>query len=362
MHGELHEDWMRGWSKRVGTSAALAATLTLAVAGCDDGGSDEPAAGGDTGGAAAGEYVVRGRIDGANLEGSSYAPIIPALSSEARPTKDGDGTSPAPTSDQWQCQQDPSWPPCASCQQGTHQADCDQAIENFCETAGDDPLCPWICATDPGYGPCPSCQPGSSDQQCEDAWHEWCADNPDEEECGAPDLRMTPSSLRMKVYKVEFSTDAQNCTNPITVAEDSSPDYVDLGANPELFNVAAPPAGEYPCVIITFSDHIRWSVDGVAACAGDHVQDVFREESNPAGNEEIVTMYISTLGDPTGQTAPWTPPGLLLEQPHVAGDNVLSSSLVVYAADAVGYWEAPDGDRQPCEMGAPTFGYETTYR
>jgi hypothetical protein len=63
------------------------------------------------------------------------------------------------------------------------------------------------------------------------------------------------SSLRLKVYKMAVSS-SPDCSNPTVVVSNSSPSYTNFKTNPTLGsgNVAD---GNYPCVIIEFSDNIK---------------------------------------------------------------------------------------------------------
>lgn len=79
----------------------------------------------------------------------------------------------------------------------------------------------------------------------------------------------TPSAIKIKVYKVSVSTSAL-CTNPITVFEETDPEYFDFLTNP-TFGSGSIDAGTYPCVMVEFSDFLLVTPvanDGALCVAG----------------------------------------------------------------------------------------------
>jgi len=170
----------------------------------------------------------------------------------------------------------------------------------------------------------------------------------------------------LKVYSVKFSTDAEGCSDPILVGESENPEYVDFFSFPNLINAAMPPSGSYSCVIITMSDHIKWTLDGDNACAGEHTQDVHSPDNKgPDGVESIIDVYFSTSGslndDHQSGVDAFKAPGLLLESPHIASDKVLYSTFVCDALDKVELRYQSWDDSWECDMQPPIFRFETEY-
>lgn len=248
---------------------------------------------------------------------------------------------------------------------------CEDAHHAYCEAHPDDPIC-----QGGGGGGCPylhepnpctdSACLDTNSQECAESHQMYCEQHPDDPICeehggggGSAESFEAPAGLWMKIYKIELSTDAANCSNPIVVGENEEPEYQNLLDNPVLFNGEPPPAGEYPCVIITMSDFIRFQ--GTEACLEVEEMDVKRdgEYGNVVG-ESIVTLYLSTLGEsPEQESSPdssWMAPGILLTEPHIAGPDVLHSTFFI---EGEGVALFSDGS---CGMERPLFGFETAYK
>lgn len=219
----------------------------------------------------------------------------------------------------------------------------------------------WACDVEPELPPCEVCLARESlDEDCSAAWDDYCSELPNDPWCesdseGEPNEVFAPTSLSLQIHKVEFSLDAEGCSDPILVAEADIPQYVNFADGPELFDSSPPPAGVYPCVIITISDQIQWSVDGDNPCAGTHTQDVYGTEA-----EEIVRLYISTAGSTEDdEGGPFEAPGILLEGALETGPGVDGSTFVVGFPEGVEL-STEDGVAE-CDAQKPSFGFETIY-
>lgn len=74
----------------------------------------------------------------------------------------------------------------------------------------------------------------------------------------AADLNITPTSLKLKVYKFAVST-SPLCTNLITIVDNgSTPTEVDFLGSPNLGNGIVA-NGTYPCIVIEFADNIKFA-------------------------------------------------------------------------------------------------------
>lgn len=79
----------------------------------------------------------------------------------------------------------------------------------------------------------------------------------------------TPSSVRVKMYKVYLAANA-DCTNPFVVQEKGSSDYENMAGRPTLFS-ASVPAGTYNCLILKVSDVMKFTPDAAAQSASKGV-------------------------------------------------------------------------------------------
>ena len=266
-----------------------------------------------------------------------------------------------------------------ACLEDLNSQSCQEAVAKYCEEQPQDPGCQgegpggegpggeeqWICDTDPTFGPCPVClDPEATQQDCEDAWWEFCEENRTDPECRheeePPEAVYTPTSLALMVHKIEFSTDAENCSNPVIVADLDQPRFMDFANGPELVTADAPPAGNYACIIITMTDHIKWNVDGDSPCAGEHIQNIHRDSADD-DDETIVQIFMSTAGnsDNDGGDA-FSAPGMALDGAHIAGPEVVSSTFVIAFPEGVALRRDENGDPK-CEMQEPRFAFLTEY-
>ncbi len=337
------------------------------------------------------DYAIRGRTV---MASGAEAPMLPDAWAVDTRTSAFEGCPFDPTSDPCNaevCWDDPTSP------------DCKDIIEAYCDAHPEDPGCggdgtvpdggvnpdgtvpddgepgdgtepddgepgdgtepddgeTWACGVDPSWPPCEVClDPEATDDDCGEAWNQHCDEHPGDEWCDDGDEPVAvyqPTSLKVLVHQVEFSLDAEGCTDPVVVGEPDEPHYVDFADAPELVDAVLPPDGVYPCVIITMSDHIQWSVDDESPCGGEHVQDV----SGDDGVESVVQLYLSSGGDSgrDGSDA-FEPPGLYLEGPLEVGPGIVASDFVISFPDGV--WYRPDRERV-CEIQKPEFAFETHY-
>ena len=199
----------------------------------------------------------------------------------------------------------------------------------------------------------------------------------------AADLNLDPTFLRLKVYKFSVSSNVL-CTNPITIFENSSPDYQDVLSAPDFGNGSIAD-GDYPCVIIEFSDNIKFSPNansdsGNCATGSTYTLDVCGSSSSDIvtmtdgstktcdGTEQIITMYLSTTSTSSsgGSGNAFSPPttigdstkGLKLGNGLVVsgsstGQFVVNGTDKICDTDAVGC----NGAASACEMGPPLFSF-----
>lgn len=198
----------------------------------------------------------------------------------------------------------------------------------------------------------------------------------------ASDLNIDPSFLKIKVYKFAVST-SPFCTNPVTVIENDSPTYTDVLSNPD-FGDGTITDGTYPCVIIEFSDTIKYapnanSTSGNCTNGTEYTLDVCNASGGGtfklvngttgtcASGEQRVAMYLSTTSTSTGGGAnAFLPPvttsdgtkgfnlGSALE---VSGTSI--AKFVVNGTDKI--CDTNDGScngaATSCEMQPPLFSF-----
>lgn len=192
----------------------------------------------------------------------------------------------------------------------------------------------------------------------------------------AADSNINAATLRLKVYKVGISTDPL-CTAPVTVfsVADSDATYVDFLSAPTLGSGSVA-VGNYPCVIIEFSDNIKYnpaanSTSMNCLAAQTETQDICRAGSTSTlidgstvtcdASENKIAMYLSTASTETvganGHTA--------FEAPTTTGDSTkgfnLSGQLVVGGSSTARFIVNADGkiqdDGSVCELMPPLFGF-----
>lgn len=226
--------------------------------------------------------------------------------------------------------------------------------------AGTAPMAFERCPFEEGSEPCVSeaCEDPSS-EACQDVIEAHCEGSPDDPGCvpaeEPEEAFFEPSSLSLLVHKVEFSTDAEGCSDPFLVGEPEEPHYVDFTTGPELVDAVVPPEGAYPCVIITMSDHIQWAVEGDSPCAGTSFQDV----AGAHGVEEVVRLHLSTAGDSESEDFdPFSAPGLRLGNALQVGPGAEGSAFVVSFPGGVRYRE---GYEVECDLQKPVFDFVNTF-
>ncbi|MBI2519003.1 MAG: hypothetical protein HYV97_01240 [Bdellovibrio sp.] len=197
----------------------------------------------------------------------------------------------------------------------------------------------------------------------------------------AADLALDPAYLELKVYKFAISK-SEFCTDLITVFETNNPVYEDFLNNPSLGSGSID-VGTYPCVVIEFSDIIRYasttnSDSGLCVAGEQHSGQICRADWQENGvlidgtqfacndNEQKVAVYLSTGSTSGGGNEPaFVPPtaenrarGLKLLAPLIVSNGTIAKFIV----DGRGQIEdtTPRGGQNPiCEMNAPTFSFGT---
>lgn len=189
------------------------------------------------------------------------------------------------------------------------------------------------------------------------------------------------SSLKLKIYKVAFST-SDRCTSATTVYEksDSEASYQDFLISPKITENATLANGDYKCVIIEFSDILKVTPSSATGSCGitEYDQDVCYDYgggsptstlingttstcSATKGTADRVAMYISTASTSTtgtGGHSAWTPPtssadannGFNLGASFVKS-GATTGKFVVNADGKV------DGSGGSCDMQPPLFSF-----
>ncbi len=161
------------------------------------------------------------------------------------------------------------------------------------------------------------------------------------------DIGLTPTSLKLKVYKFAVST-SQLCTNLITVIDNgSTPQEVEFIGSVNLGSGTLAD-GTYPCVAIEISDNIKFtpganSTSAACVVGVEQTLDVCRNQgANPTSlmidgttsacsagvTPDRVTMYMSTGANGTGDA--FNPPSAV-----GVGDGFLISSPLTVSGTAV---------------------------
>lgn len=200
----------------------------------------------------------------------------------------------------------------------------------------------------------------------------------------AGDLNLTPSSLKLKVYKMAVSTSGL-CTNLITVVDNgSTPTEVDFTQDPSLGSGSLVD-GTYPCIVIEFADAVKFtppnSASGACLSSVEETLDVCRTPDTSvlidgstincgvSGTSDRVAMYISTFATGAGDA---------FNAPTSNGDAAhglnLAAALVVSGAASGKFVVNPAGQvcddtsdtgsdcegagaNPSCEMGPPAFSF-----
>jgi len=198
----------------------------------------------------------------------------------------------------------------------------------------------------------------------------------------AADTGLSPSSLKLAVYKFAVSTSSL-CTNPITVVNNgSSPVETEFVGGVNL-GTGSIVSGTYPCVIIEFSSLIKFtpsanSTSGNCLTSTEESMDVCRNPDTSllvdgttttctAGADRIA-MYISTASTSSTNADAFNPPVTTSDNTH---GFRLSTALTVSGATTGRFVVNPsgkvcDGDDAGCDGGGnngqcrmepPTFSF-----
>ncbi len=182
-----------------------------------------------------------------------------------------------------------------------------------------------------------------------------------------------PNFLKLKVYKMAVST-SPLCTNLVTVIDNgSTATYADVLVNPTLGSGKLG-KGTYPCVVIEFSDNIKYSSDATTGSCTANVEETLgvcgSGDSSTlidgttvscTSGEDRIAMYLSTASTETtgtsGHTAFQSPTSL---NDATKGFN-LASALTV-SGTATGKFVINgtgkiNGSNSSCEMQPPLFSF-----
>ncbi len=162
--------------------------------------------------------------------------------------------------------------------------------------------------------------------------------------CFAADTGLSPSSLKLMVYKFSVSTDPL-CTNPVTVIDNgTTPVEVDFTGGVNLGSGPLEP-GTYPCVIVEFNSNIRFMPSSNSTstnCNSNDYEtnDVCRSPDTSlladgttttcTSGGDRVAMYLSTASTSTGNVDAFNPPTSGADASH--GFKLASSLRVSNAA------------------------------
>ena len=198
------------------------------------------------------------------------------------------------------------------------------------------------------------------------------------------DVGLSPSSLKLAVYKVSVST-SPLCTNLMTVIDNgSTPSEVNFVGGVQL-GTGTIPIGVYPCIAIEFSDNIKFtpaanSTSGNCLASTEETLDVCRSGNGDTSvladgtvttctnGADRVAMYLSTASSQTTQADAFNPPTTLGDS--TKGFN-LGNALTVSGAASGKFIANPagqvcDGNDSNCEgggnpgtcnMGPPAFSF-----
>lgn len=202
------------------------------------------------------------------------------------------------------------------------------------------------------------------------------------------DLNLTPTSLKLKLYKFAVST-SPLCTNLITVVDNgNSPQEVEFIGTVNL-GTGVLASGTYPCVVFEMSDNIKYtpganSASGACVSGVENTLDVCRDQGTPVTSrlvdgttttcsvgvhDDRVAMYMSTGSPGTGEA--FNPPSA-----DGVGDGFnLPAALIVSGAVTAQFVVNPTGKMcdntndsgsdcdgagagATCSFEAPTFSFE----
>jgi hypothetical protein len=181
------------------------------------------------------------------------------------------------------------------------------------------------------------------------------------------DLGLSPSSLKLAVYKFAVSTDAL-CSNPVTIIDNgSTPQEVEFSGGVNLGSGSLS-NGTYPCVIVEFSSNIKFtpssnSTSGNCTTVVEEVMDVCRNPDTSllidgtttscTAGADRVAMYISTASSSSTAADAFNPPTSVGDAAH--GFN-LATALTVSGSVSGKFVVNPsgkvcDGDDAGCDGG-----------
>ncbi len=160
----------------------------------------------------------------------------------------------------------------------------------------------------------------------------------------AADTGLSPSSLKLMVYKFSVSTDPL-CTNPVAVIDNgSSPVEVDFAGGVDLGSGPLE-AGTYPCVIVEFNSNIKFMPSSNSTSTNCNSNDYETRDICRSGDSsrlsdgttttctsagERVAMYISTASTSTTGSDAFNPPTSSSDSAH--GFNLAQSLRVTGSA------------------------------
>lgn len=205
----------------------------------------------------------------------------------------------------------------------------------------------------------------------------------------AGDLGLTPSSLKLKVYKFAVST-SPLCTNLMTVIDNgNSPQEVEFIGSVQLGSGVLA-SGTYPCVVIEMSDNIKYipgsnSSSGSCVASTEYILDVCRTQGMSVYSSQLidgsittcssgvaddrVAMFMSTGSPGTGDS--FYPPsavgvgdGFNLASPLVVSGSTVAQFVVNPAgkmcdnANDTGSDCDGAGASVNCQLEAPVFNFE----
>ena len=183
-----------------------------------------------------------------------------------------------------------------------------------------------------------------------------------------------PTELNIKVYKFAVSA-STDCTNLITIYENSAPTAVNLLSNPTIGSGSLA-EGTYPCIAMEMSDNITFvpaSNEGSFCTAGTtYTLDVCRTDNNGTSKlvdgstttctgsysggtsvlgEDKVTIYMSTTGANGNEGFIPTSPF-----PLTSAFTVTAAATATFIVDGTGKVESGPSE---CDMQPPTFGFSS---
>ncbi|MBP9675076.1 MAG: hypothetical protein KBD63_08295 [Bacteriovoracaceae bacterium] len=185
-----------------------------------------------------------------------------------------------------------------------------------------------------------------------------------------------PDYLKLKIYKFAVSA-SPLCTNPITIFENASPDYIDFLGNPVLGSGSIA-NNTYPCVIIEFSDVIKFrpatnespycdngTEYSLEVCRDDNGITPFKLVDGTTGNcvmgEERIAMYITTGASSNSNSNAFEPPTFIGDTDHAfnlgAPLIVSSDTIGKFIVNGTGQVDGTGTFTNSCEMNPPVFSF-----